>query len=505
MLDVDWDAESKRIVAVGEGSSGTFAKVFTWDTGNSAGEMVGHNKRVITVSCKSTRPFRIMTGSEDQRTVFYSGPPYKFDRSNDTHTNFVNMVRFSPDGKYIVSVSSDKKIQQYDGSTGAPTADVVNAHDGTIFAVNYSPDGSKFVTASGDKTLKVWDAASLSAITTIPLSPDPQIGDMQQSVLWVGNNVISLSLNGNLNIFNAADFSAPPQVIQGHQSPISAMYLDRDAATLYTGSIDGVVTSRNLSTGVARKLVGTDKKSVSGSAHSGKVVGIGFNAGSITSVGFDDTARFASIETNAYYSDVPLNGQPVALATSAGVVAVATVKEIAIYQGATKVASLGGLAYTPTSIAMLGQSEVAVGGDNSKTHIYDVSGDSLVAKSTLESRSAISSLAYSPDGNFLAVGTSARVIELYERATWTEKSAGSWCYHTSKVTCLAWSPSGAFLASGSTDENIFIWNTSKLSSKLNFPFSHAGGVTGVDWLNDKFLVSIGNDHVIASWNIPETI
>jgi WD repeat-containing protein 1 (actin-interacting protein 1) len=342
-------------------------------------------------------------------------------------------------------------------------------------------------------------------ISTVSLSPDPQVSDMQQSVIWLNKNVISLSLNGDVNIFNADDMTAPPRVIQGHQSSISALFIDRESSTLFTGSIDGVVISRNLSSGVTKKLIGTDKKSVTGSAHNGKIVGLALNNGSLTSVGFDDTARFASIESGAYYLDFPLNGQPVSLAYGVGAIVVATHKEVAIYQGTTKIASIDKFSYTPTCVAILGQSEIAVGGDDSKTHIYDVSGSTFTLKNTLESRSAISSVAYSPDGNFLAVGTSGRLIELYERATWSEKSGGNWCYHTSKVTTLSWSPSGKFLASGSTDENIFVWDTSKFSSKINFPFSHSGGVTGVEWLNDKFLVSVGNDHVIATWNIPESI
>jgi WD40 repeat protein len=96
-------------VAVGEGS-GIMAKVFTWDTGNSAGEMVGHTKRILSCAFK-TRPFRIATASEDMRTIFYAGPPFKLDHSNATHTNFVNCLRYAPDGSKYVSVGSDKKIQ----------------------------------------------------------------------------------------------------------------------------------------------------------------------------------------------------------------------------------------------------------------------------------------------------------------------------------------------------------------------------------------------------------
>ena len=72
VTDLDWDFESKKIVAVGEGT-GMMAKVFTSDTGNSAGEMVGHNKKILSCAFKPTRPFRIATAAEDFRTIFYAG------------------------------------------------------------------------------------------------------------------------------------------------------------------------------------------------------------------------------------------------------------------------------------------------------------------------------------------------------------------------------------------------------------------------------------------------
>lgn len=66
VYDLDWDHESKKIVAVGDGS-GILVKCFQWDTGSAAGEMMGHNKRVLSVAYKPTRPFRVMSGGEDMR------------------------------------------------------------------------------------------------------------------------------------------------------------------------------------------------------------------------------------------------------------------------------------------------------------------------------------------------------------------------------------------------------------------------------------------------------
>ena len=368
------------------------AKCFSWDTGNSAGEMVGHNKKVISVAYKPTRPFKIFTASEvihsplapsliyllmhqDMRTCFYAGPPFKLDHSNNSsHSNFVNCVRYSPDGNVAVSVGSDKKIQFYDGNTGNPTAEIVDAHTGGVYSVAFSPDGTQIITASADKTVKQWNVASLACEATYTFSADPQLGDMQVSVLWTPTAMLSLSLNGNINMLNQANPAAPTSIISGHQASISSMYLDKSDGTLYTGSADGVMITRSLSSGVSAKIAGVDKRSLCVGAHSNKVTGIGRVGDSIFSVGWDDKLRVTRVGSNVCSSDVGLNGQPVALTIGLGgsVTAVITNKEVCLFRGCDRF-SVFTPTYAAVSVAMFGDEEIAIGGDDFKTHIYNVS------------------------------------------------------------------------------------------------------------------------------------
>jgi WD repeat-containing protein 1 (actin-interacting protein 1) len=45
---------------------------------------------------------------------FYDGPNFKLTKSSKEHTGFVNCNKFSPDGKHIISVSSDKSVVIYE-------------------------------------------------------------------------------------------------------------------------------------------------------------------------------------------------------------------------------------------------------------------------------------------------------------------------------------------------------------------------------------------------------
>lgn len=61
------------------------------------------------------------------------------------HSNFVNCVRFSPDGNRFISVSSDKKGIIYDGKTGEKIGELSSddGHKGSIYAVSWSPDSKQ--------------------------------------------------------------------------------------------------------------------------------------------------------------------------------------------------------------------------------------------------------------------------------------------------------------------------------------------------------------------------
>lgn len=513
--DIDWDMESKKIVAVGENGNGLSIKCFTWDTGNSVGEMMGHSKRVCTVAYKPSRPFRIMTGGEDFRVCFFKGPPFKMEHSNDTvHTNFINCVRYSSDGSKVISVSTDKNIQKYDGATGEATGEVKNAHTGGIYGVSFSPDGSKFASASADKTIKLWNTETMALEKTFNVATMPIIGDMQVGIVWLkACGLASVSLNGNVNMFDTTVATENMKTVQGHQTPISALYIDKVAGKVYTGSNDGVICSRPLDDlDSCSRLVSTDKKyNVSGNVHGGKIVGITVlpDSGSICSVGWDDLIRSGSSNSGLMHASESLGGQPCALSRSASsdLTLVVTSAELALFRGVAKVGSmsLSTLSWTPTCGTLLNEEEVAIGGSNSMTHIFSIANMTFTEIKTITTRSAVSAVAYSPAGDVLAIGDSGRQVEVYERGSWVAKIQGKWVYHTSKITCLEWSPNGSYLASGSLDENIFIWNYTVPNKKLQLSYTHTSGVMSLGWVDEGKIISVGNDGVIVTWKIPGEI
>ena len=64
------------------------------------------------------------------------------------HTSKVNSVAYSPDGKKIVSGSSDKTVRVWNSFTGKEIIPPSNGHGNAVYSVAFSNDGKKIVSGS---------------------------------------------------------------------------------------------------------------------------------------------------------------------------------------------------------------------------------------------------------------------------------------------------------------------------------------------------------------------
>lgn len=103
------------------------------DSGSSCGEISGHAKTVNAVSVRHQRPFKAISGSDDNTVILHTAVPFKYDKMISNHTRFVRDVAYSPSGDVFVSVGSDGKMFLYDGKTGELRSEVDrNGGTGTL-------------------------------------------------------------------------------------------------------------------------------------------------------------------------------------------------------------------------------------------------------------------------------------------------------------------------------------------------------------------------------------
>ena len=111
----------------------------------------------------------------------------------------------------------------------------------------------------------------------------------------------------------------------------------------------------------------------------------------------------------------------------------------------------------------------------------------------------ISDIAYSPDGNLLAVGT-AIGIWIYDVHSGEELALLTG--HTSPVESVAFSPDGTMLASGGSwgDETVRLWDVATGNPKVALT-KHRGSIDSVVFSPDgTMLASGGSDRVVQLWD-----
>ena len=254
--DLSWSPDNQRIVCAGDGKE-SFASVFLSDTGTTTGTVGGHSKAINSCDFKPTRPFRIVTGSEDMTSVLHEGPPFKFKSIKHDHQNFVQCVRFSPNGNIYVTASADKRILAYDAKEGTSAGefkDGATAHNGSVYAVCFSPDSSKLLSVSADKTAKIWNVETFELLKTFKFGSN--VNDMQVGCLWQGDHIISLSLDGQLTYLDMENVEKPKRTVRGHNKKITSMcYIKGESGdVIYTGDFLGNINRWDCTTGDAAPL-----------------------------------------------------------------------------------------------------------------------------------------------------------------------------------------------------------------------------------------------------------
>lgn len=503
--DISWSEDSKRIAIVGEGRE-KYGAVILWDSGSSVGEIAGHTKTINSVDIRPSRPYRLVTASDDNCGAFYHGPPFKFQFTLMDHTRFVNCIRFSPDGARFATAGADGQIFVYDGTSGQKICALGGdkAHDGGIYAISWSADSSQLISTSGDRTVRLWDVATSTATTTFSMGPE--VSDQQLGCLWQGSHMLSISLSGHINYLDANNPSKPIRVIKGHSKPVQSLALnipkDKDGqATIYTGSIDGHINHWDAESGI--------NDGFAGKGHTNQVSHMAVDeSNSLVSCSMDDTLRFTSLDSKEYSAQdtLKLNEQPKSVAVGpGGCTVVICIGQILLLKDRKKAFVIEAPGFGPEAVSIHPSNGiVAVGGVDGKVHMYDIDGNTLKKHATvsaLQAHGPVTDVAFSPNGAFLAVCDSNKVVSVFNTVD-DYKEHGTFYGHHAKVTCLAWSPDCQHFATGGMDMMVYVWTVEDPNNRIRIPDSHRmHHVSGIAWLDTHTLVTTSHDATVRQWTI----
>jgi WD40 repeat protein len=117
-------------------------------------------------------------------------------RTLEGHTNMVNGVAVTADGRLAVSASSDKTLRVWDLGSGQPLR-TLEGHTAAVHAVAVTADGRLAVSASWDGSVKVWDLGSGQLLHTLE-------GEFVIGVAMTadGRRAVSTSRDGTLKVWD---------------------------------------------------------------------------------------------------------------------------------------------------------------------------------------------------------------------------------------------------------------------------------------------------------------
>eukprot|EP00928_Gymnodinium_smaydae_P027985 TRINITY_DN21470_c2_g2_i1.p1 TRINITY_DN21470_c2_g2~~TRINITY_DN21470_c2_g2_i1.p1 ORF type:complete len:649 (+),score=85.10 TRINITY_DN21470_c2_g2_i1:54-1949(+) len=511
ILDVQWSGDSTRIVACGEGKEVRAVAILA-DTGSKTGEVSGHTKAINSISFRSQRPFRVITGGEDMLVAVHAGPPFKFDKSHTNHTNFVNSVRYSPDGEWAASAGSDSNVCLYEGKSGDLVKEFAKPDGitGSLWALSWSPDSKRIATAGGDKMLRIWDRESGAQVCAVKVGSG-QLEDMQVGLVWgSGTCITSVCLDGRLLIWDvAADGSVTlKSSTEGTQCALASVGCDRKAGLILQAGSDGVVavTPTEGQTWVARVGKGVRQILTHSSAWKGESEAV--------IISNDDSVRRLSLDKKEL-------GKPVAVgegSVGAGWADAAETNLLVVTSKSNLIClSPGGVAWSksglfpraPTTMASCAQTSLMavgvdkpdglVGGVMSQQydiHLFSTAGgaaDNVVAKGVLsEHKSEVSAMSFSDDGKLLVSGDATGRSYVWDVTQDPPVKLGDYGGHTARITSLEWLPGNKSFVSASLDQNVKVWTVEDKKSATAKP--HRGGANGVAALGpDGTFASVGSD------------
>ena len=159
-------------------------------------------------------------------------------RSLEGHTDWVNAVAVSPDGRFIVSGSWDNTVKVWEAESGHLLRSL-EGHTDRVRAVAVSLDGRFIVSGSSDRTVKVWEAESGRLLRSL-----------EGHTGWVNAVAVAVSPDGRFIVSGSEDRTVKVwelesgrllRSLEGHTGGVNAVAVSPDGRFIVSGSDDRTI------------------------------------------------------------------------------------------------------------------------------------------------------------------------------------------------------------------------------------------------------------------------
>jgi WD40 repeat protein len=174
------------------------------------------------------------------------------------HSQLVEAVEFSPDGKWLVSVSGNYRMPERSGEVRIWDIDATSTHPhwafepetGPISGLSFAPDGKRFATSGGDGAVHIWGLDPADAVKSQGPDSHWPVAKVQVSSKLHGQpGVMSLAVTPDGSLLAAGTyqkiklFQLPSGTdrgeLPGHDSWVMKLAFSRDGKRLASSASDG--------------------------------------------------------------------------------------------------------------------------------------------------------------------------------------------------------------------------------------------------------------------------
>lgn len=200
IYSIAWSPDGKLIAS---GSYDKTAKLWDAATGKEVSNLKDHIDAVFAVAFSQDSK-RLVTASQDRTVKIWDVATGKRLYTLSDASDGLSTLAYSPAGDRIAAAGYDKTIYVWWlGKDDAHLDQSLIADEESILAMVWSPDGKTIITASSDGSIRFRDAATLDPVRVIDHQPD-----------WVdalsispdGKQLAAGRFNGTLSLYDAENY-----------------------------------------------------------------------------------------------------------------------------------------------------------------------------------------------------------------------------------------------------------------------------------------------------------